>query len=282
MQKRKLLEEVSNLMRTRSYSPKTIKAYTGWIKEYIIFNKKKHPLELTKTELEKYLTYLAVNRNVSASTQNQALSAILFLYKEVLKKELGWLKDVVRARRSVRLPVVFTKSEVREVFVHLSGIPKLVCSLLYGSGLRLGEALKLRVKDIDFDRNQIIVREAKGDKDRITTLPLSIVQELKDHLNKVYIQHKKDLQNGMGKTKLPFALARKYPNASTEFGWQYAFPAAKFIKDESDLVYRYHIHESTIQKAIKNAVSRAKIMKSASSHTFRHLPREINCLRSVA
>jgi len=163
------------------------------------------------------------------------------------------------------------KSEIREIFLHLDGITKLVCSLLYGSGLRLGEALNLRIKDINFEARQIIVREPKGDKDRITTLPSSIIPELKQHLNKVFVQHKNDLKKGKGRTKLPYALAVKYPNADTEFGWQYVFPADKFIKEkETGLVYRYHIHESSVQKPIKEAVKKAKILKQGTSHTFRH------------
>ena len=224
-----------------------------------------------KEEVRKFLNHLAVERNVSASTQNQALSAILYLYKNIIVKDLGWLENVVRAHKSKRLPVVFTKSEVREIINNLDDVPKLVCSLLYGSGLRLGEALNLRIKDINFEYRQIIVREAKGDKDRITTLPNKIIPELKMHLNKVYKQHKEDLRKGKGKTKLPYALAKKHPNADRDFYWQFAFPADKFIKDkDSGLVYRYHIHESTIQKAIRQAVVKAKIMKQGTSHTFRH------------
>ncbi|VAX28091.1 Integron integrase IntIPac [hydrothermal vent metagenome] len=269
--KPKLLTVIKNKMRVSSYSPKTIDAYALWIKDFVRFNNMKHPNELGKIEVEKYLTYLAVERNVSASTQNQALSAILYLYKNIIIRDIGWLDDVVRARKSRRLPVVFTKQEVKEIFRYLDGVPKLICSLLYGSGLRLGEALSLRVKDINFDYKQIIVREAKGDKDRITTLSEKIIPEFKVHLNNVYLQHKKDLKEGYGKTKLPFALAKKYPNADTEFGWQYAFPADKFIKDkETGLIFRYHIHESTIQRRIKEAKRKAGIMKHATSHTFRH------------
>jgi len=269
--KPKLLTEIQNKMRTSSYSSKTIEAYTHWIKEFIRFNNTRHPRELGKEHLEKYLTHLAVERDVSASTQNQALSAILYLYKKIVVKEIGWLQDVVRARRTVRLPVVFTKQEINSIFNHLSGVPKLICSLLYGSGLRLGEALSLRVKDIDFENKQIIIREAKGGKDRTTPLPQKIIPELRTHLNGVYIQHKKDLKNGKGKTKLPFALAKKYPNANSELGWQYVFPADKFITEKnSGLVFRFHIHESTIQKRIKEAKRKSRILKHATSHTFRH------------
>lgn len=268
--KPKLLTDISSKMRASSYSQKTIEAYVYWIKDFIHFNGKKHPKELSKENIESYLTHLAVKRNVSASTQNQALSSILYLYKNIIKKEVGWLDDVVRARRSRRLPVVFTKSEIREIFNHLEGVPKLICSLLYGSGLRLGEALRLRIKDVNFDYKQIVVREAKGDKDRITTLPQAIIPDFKNHLNKVYLQHKQDLKNGRGRTKLPYALAKKYPNADKDYYWQYAFPADKFIKDEAGLVFRHHIHNSTIQRKIKDALRKSKILKPASSHTFRH------------
>lgn len=222
-------------------------------------------------EVKQFLNHLAIVKHVSASTQNQALCSILFLFKNVLGKNFGWLEDLVKAKRSQRIPVVFTKSEVREVFKYLDGVIKIICSLMYGSGLRLGEVLNLRVKDINFDLNQIIVREAKGNKDRITTLSKSIITELKQHMNKVYLQHKADLKKGRGKTKLPNALAIKYPHADKDFYWQFVFPADKFIKDEkSNLIYRYHIHESTVQKAIKIACKKTKILKPATSHTFRH------------
>ena len=222
-------------------------------------------------EIKAFINNLVTNRHVSSSTQNQALSAILYLYKNVLRKEVGWLENIIRAHSSKRLPVVFTKSEVKEIFNYLDGIPRLVCSLLYGSGLRLGEALRLRIKDINFEYKQIIVRESKGEKDRITTLPESLIPDLKQHLNKVYLLHKNDLKKGKGKTELPHALAGKYPNADKDFYWQYAFPADKFIKDnETGLIYRYHIHESTIQKSIKEAIKKAKLLKPGSSHTFRH------------
>jgi len=271
LNKSKLIDVVRNKMRRKNYSPKTIEAYTKWIKEYIVFNGKKHPLEMDKRNVEDFLTHLAVKRLVATSTQNQAFAGILFLYKNVLEKDIGWLKDVSRAKRSKRLPVVFTKNEVRNIFNYLDGVPKLITSLLYGSGLRLGEALRLRVKDINFEQNQIIVREAKGNKDRVTALPNKIITELKQHLNKVYLLHKSDLALGKGKTILPYALAEKYPNADKEFHWQYVFPANKFNKDKnSSLVYRFHTHESTIQKAIRKAIKKAKVLKMGSSHTFRH------------
>lgn len=204
-------------------------------------------------------------------TQNQALQGILYLYKNVLKKEIGWVEDIKRVTRVKHLPVVFSKKESVKIFEHLHGVPKLVVSLLYGGGLRLSEALRLRIKDIDFDYNQIIVRNGKGEKDRHTILPVSIIPELKKHLNEVYIQHKEDLKKNKGATILPYALKRKYPNADKEFGRQFAFPADKFIKDkESGLIFRWHIHESTIQRAVKEAIKKAGIIKPGSPHTFRH------------
>ena len=265
------LDKVRNEMRAGHYSPHTEESYTGWIKRYIFFHNKKHHEDMGEEEVKQFLNHLAVEKQVSASTQNQALCSILFLYKTVLRKNLGWMENLVKAQRSKRIPVVFTQSEVREVFKHLEGVVKLICSLLYGSGLRLGEALNLRIKDINFDMHQIIVREAKGDKDRITTLPKSIVPELKQHLNRVYLQHKLDLKKDRGRTILPYALAKKYPNAGADYFWQYAFPADKYIKDkDTGLIYRHHIHESTIQKAIKLAIRKAKILKPGALHTFRH------------
>ncbi|MEW6194719.1 MAG: integron integrase [Bacteroidota bacterium] len=267
----KLLDQVRIELRTKHYSRKTEESYISWIKRYILYNKRVHPEKLGSDAIKNFLNYLAIIRHVSASTQNQALAAILFLYQRVLKKEVDWLQDVIRAHKSKRLPIVFTKSEIRDIFNNLKGVPKLICSLLYGSGLRLGEALQLRIKDINFEYRQIIVRESKGGKDRITTLPESIIPELKSHLNKVYLLHKSDLKKGKGKTKLPYALAKKYPNADTDFYWQFVFPADKFIKDtDTGSIYRYHIHESTIQKTIKEAVKKAEILKPGTSHTFRH------------
>ena len=258
-------------MRAAHYSKSTEESYVSWIKRFILFHNKRHPDDMGAEEIKAFINNLATNRHVSSSTQNQALSAILYLYKNVLRKEVGWLENIIRAHSSKRLPVVFTKSEVKEIFNYLDGIPRLVCSLLYGSGLRLGEALRLRIKDINFEYKQIIVRESKGEKDRITTLPESLIPDLKQHLNKVYLLHKNDLKKGKGKTELPHALAEKYPNADKDFYWQYAFPADKFIKDnETGLIYRYHIHESTIQKSIKEAIKKAKLLKPGSSHTFRH------------
>lgn len=267
----KLLELIQEEMRTKHYSRKTEEAYLSWIKQFILFNNKTHPEKLGKDEIQKFLSYLATERHVSSSTQNQALQGILYLYKNILKKDIGWLDDVIRAARKKNLPVVFSKQETMNVLKQLNGVPKLIVSLLYGGGLRLNEALGLRIKDIDFDYQQIIVRDGKGEKDRHTIWPSSIIPELKKHLNEVYKQHRIDLAKNKGETILPYALARKYPNANKEFGWQYAFPADKFIKDkESGLIYRWHLHESTIQRAVKAAIKKAGVIKPGSPHTFRH------------
>jgi len=267
----KLLDKIRIEMLTSHYSEKTIDSYTRWIKQYILFNHKKHPETLGAEEIRDYLNYLAVNRHVSSSTQDQALQGILYLYKNTIKKEIGWIENIKHSTRVKHLPVVFSKSEVTKIFGQLEGIQKLIVSLLYGSGLRLSECLNLRIKDVDFDYKQIIVRDGKGEKDRHTILPMVIIPELKQHLNKVYKQHKKDLANVKGETILPYALKRKYPNAGKEFGWQYVFPADKFIKEkESGLIYRYHIHESTVQRAVKEAIGKAGVNKPGSPHTFRH------------
>lgn len=270
-QKPKLLDEVRAHLRVNHYSKKTEEAYINWIKQFIIFNNKTHPEKLGPIEIKNYLNFLAEKKNVSASTQNQALQGILFLYKNILKKDIGWIEEIKFAHRKKHLPVVLSKKEVVKVFNNLDGTNKIIVSLLYGSGLRLSEALKLRIKDIDFDYKQILVRDGKGEKDRHTILPDSVIEDFKNHLNKVYLKHKDDLKQGKGETILPYALKKKYPNASKEFGWQYAFPADKFILDkDSGSVIRWHIHESTIQRAVKDAVRKAGITKPASPHTFRH------------
>ncbi|NCS82071.1 MAG: integron integrase, partial [Ignavibacteria bacterium] len=267
----KLLDQVSITLRTNHYSKKTEEAYLSWIRRFILFNNKKHPAEMGAEEIKAYINHLAVNQHVSSSTQNQALQAILYLYKKVLKKDVGWIEGLKGIKRVKHLPVVFSKKETIKIFEHLSDVTKLIVSLLYGGGLRLNEALTLRIKDIDFDYQQILIRDGKGEKDRHTILPVSIIPELKKYLNEVYKQHKTDLLKNKGETILPYALARKYPNAGKEFGWQYAFPANKFIKDkDSSLIYRWHIHESTIQRAVKEAISKAGIIKPGSPHTFRH------------
>ncbi|PKL81755.1 MAG: integron integrase [Ignavibacteriae bacterium HGW-Ignavibacteriae-3] len=267
----KLLDEVRSTLRANHYSRKTEESYISWIRQFILFNNKIHPENLGPADIKNFINHLSIERHVSSSTQNQALQGILYLYKNVLKKEIGWIDDIKHATRVKHLPVVFSKREVIKIFEHLEGIPRLVISLLYGGGLRLSECLNLRVKDIDFDYNQIIIRDGKGEKDRHTVLPVSIQPELKKHLNEVYRLHKKDLARGRGSTILPYALKKKYPNANKEFGWQYAFPADKFIKEEeSGLLFRYHIHETTIQRAVKEAIKKSGINKQGSPHTFRH------------
>jgi integron integrase len=265
----KLMDKVRTELRTKHYSSKTEEAYTNWIKRFVLFHNKKHPKDMGAAEIKSFVDNLVTNHHVSSSTQNQALQGILFLYKNILEKDVGWIEDIKRSSRVKHLPVVLSKKEVVKVFDHLSGTNKIIVSLLYGSGLRLSEALKLRIKDIDFDYKQILVRDGKGEKDRHTILPDSIIPALKQHLNKIYVKHKEDLIKGKGETILPYALKRKYPNAGKEFGWQYAFPADKFIK-ESGLILRWHIHESTIQRAVKEAIKKSGLTKSASPHTFRH------------
>jgi integron integrase len=271
MAEEKLLDKVKTEIRTRHYSRRTEQAYAGWIRKFVLFHNKKHPSEMGADEIRAFINNLATNHHVSSSTQNQALQGILFLYKNILKKEVGWIKEIKRSARVKHLPVVFSKKEVINIFEHLNGLPKLVVSLLYGSGLRLSEALRLRVKDIDFDYKQITVRDGKGEKDRNTILPDSVIPDLKQHLNEVYLTHKEDLKRGRGETNLPYALKRKYPNAAKEFGWQYVFLANKFIREkENGLTIRWHIHESTIQRAVKEAIRKAGVNKPGSPHTFRH------------
>jgi len=267
----KLLDKVRTELRSKHYSRKTETAYTNWIKRFIFFHNKRHPKDMDAKEIKSFVDNLVTNHHVSSATQNQALQGILFLYKNILNKDVGWIENIKRLSRVKHLPVVLSKKEVSKVFSNLEGTIKLIVSLLYGSGLRLAEALKLRIKDIDFDYKQILVRDGKVEKDRHTILPDSVIPELKKHLNRVYLKHKEDLKMSKGETILPYALKKKYPNAGKEFGWQYAFPADKFIRDkESGLTFRWHIHESTIQRAVKEAVKKAGLTKSASPHTFRH------------
>ncbi|MDQ7815589.1 MAG: integron integrase [Melioribacteraceae bacterium] len=269
--KPKLLDQVRLSLRSKRYSKKTEEAYVKWIKEFILFNNKRHPNELDKTHIEKFLTWLTVSRKVSASTQGQALCAIVYLYKNVLEKDFGWLEDVTRATKKPKIPVVFTKEEAKNVISNTSGDIKIICSLLYGGGLRLNEALSLRIKDIDFGYKSLTIRQSKGEKDRTTLLPESIIPELKSKVEQVKRLHEQDLNDGNGKTILPDALDKKYPNASKEFGWQYIFPANKFVySKEIGYKFRYHIHSSTVQREIKSAIRKAGINKPASAHSFRH------------
>lgn len=267
----KLLDQVRITLRTAHYSRKTEESYIGWIKRFILFNNRRHPNELGEAEIKKYLEYLAIKQHVSSSTQNQALCAIVFLYKNVLKKKLGDFGELIWAKRSTRLPVVLTQEEVKKIMDELSGTYWIMANLLYGSGLRLNECLQLRVKDIDFIYNQVIIRDSKSDKDRVSMLPNKVVDPLKKHLEKVRRLHERDIQKGYGRVHLPNALKRKYINADKEWGWQYVFPSGRLAVDpESGVLRRHHIYETVLQKAVKEAVRKAGVVKPATCHTFRH------------
>ena len=267
----KLLEQVRAKLRVKHYSIRTEEAYLDWIKRFILFHDKRHPADMAALEVEAFLTDLAVTRKVSASTQNQAKSAILFLYREVLQKELAWLDKVTRAKAAERLPVVLTSAETRAILSRLKGANWLIASLLYGAGMRLMEAVRLRVKDVEFTRREIVVREGKGFKDRVTMLPQTVLEPLKLHLAKAKALHREDLAAGYGEAWLPFALAKKYPNAAREWGWQYVFPSQNLsIDPRSGKTRRHHVDEKCIQRAMKQAVRDAKIVKPATPHTLRH------------
>lgn len=267
----KLLDRVSEKLRLGHYSLRTEKSYIAWIKRFIVFNGKQHPKLMGKPEIEAFLTHLAVERHVAAATQNQALNAILFLYRQVLAIDLPWMDDVVRAKRPERIPEVLSAAEVARLLAQLQGTYKLMASLLYGSGLRLMEVVRLRVKDVDFEYRQVVVRDGKGAKDRVTPLPASIEAALRAQIETVAALHRVDLKAGYGRVFLPNALAQKYPNAQHEFGWQYVFPSARLSRDpRSDAVRRHHLNEKGLQQAVKRAVARAGIHKKASCHTLRH------------
>jgi integron integrase len=268
---KKLLDRVRDTIRRKHYSFRTEKSYVAWVRRYILFHNKQHPQVMGRSEIEAFLTYLAVNRKVSASTQNQAFSALLLLYRDVLNKDLDFPIDSVRAKRPKRLPTVLTKDEVLKVIGCLSGIPQLMAKLLYGSGLRLMECVRMRVKDIDFAQHQIIVRDGKGMEDRVTMLPASLVTPLNEHLQRVKLLHEKDLPRGYGTVNLPFALERKYPNANREWVWQYVFPSARLSKDtRTGIVRRWHMSDRSLQKAVKTAARLTEINKHVGCHTFRH------------
>ena len=269
--KPRFLDEVRGRLRMEHYSRRTEEAYVGWIRRFILFNGKRHPSELGEAEVTRFLSSLAVERHVASSTQNQALSALLFLYGEVLKKDLPWLQGLVRARGPRRLPTVLGREEIRAVFAHLEGAPLLVATLLYGAGLRLMEGLRLRIKDLDFTASQIVVRGGKGDKDRVTLLPAVAREELVHQLEFAREQHRKDLAGGAGWVELPAALARKYPNPGREWPWQWVFPATRhYVDTVTGQRRRHHLHESVLQRAVREAVLKAGIPKPASCHTFRH------------
>jgi integron integrase len=260
-------------MRLKHYSLRTERTYWNWIERFIRFHGLRHPNEMGEGEVTAFLTSLARDGNVAASTQNQALSALLFLYKEVLKREFGWLGEVERARKPARLPVVLTRDEVKKIFGYLHGTPRLMTGLLYGSGLRLMECVRLRVKDIDFGYLRITVRDGKGAKDRITMLPVKLAEPLRQQLVKVQAQHGQDLAEGLGAIYLPEALARKYPKAAREWCWQYTFPSNRLSVDprgNDGLQRRHHVDETWLQQAVKKAVLESGIAKPASCHTLRH------------
>jgi integron integrase len=267
----KLFPLIVERLRVKHYSKRTEEAYIQWIKRYILHHGKRHPRDMGVAEVEDFLTHLAVTRNVSASTQNQAKSALLFLYKEVLEMELPWLDNVTQAKTPKRMPVVLNKPEVQTLLNRLDGTMWLIGSLLYGSGLRVMECLRLRVKDIDFVKREILVREGKGFKDRVTVLPAALVEPLKQHLIKVKALHEEDLAAGFGEVYMPMALAKKYPNAGLEWSWQYVFPSIKRSIDPlSNTIRRHHADEKTVQRAVKKAAKAGNIAKLATPHTLRH------------
>jgi len=292
---RKLLDQVSDALRLKHYSYRTEQTYKDWIKRYILFHGKRHPKDMGVQEIQAFLTHLAIEKNVSASTQNQALSAILFLYRHILHQEIQFPTDIVRAEKSRTLPTVLTHTEALAVINHLTGVTKLMTQILYGSGLRLMECIRLRVKDIDFGNRQIIVRDGKGEDDRVTILPDSIIPALRNQIQTVQRIHQTDLADGFGEVYLPHALAAKYPNASRELIWQYLFPASQLSRDPrlsspsgrgaggegkhsspsgrgagGEGYRRHHADPSLLQKAIRAAAKAAGIQKPVSPHTFRH------------
>jgi integron integrase len=267
----RLLDVMRQKIRARHYSLQTEKAYTHWIRRFIRFHQRQHPRALGRAEIEAFLTHLAVERRVAASTQNQALSALLFLYQVVLGTRLPWVQEVVRAKRSQHVPVVLTKGETQQVIAQLSGTRWLIASLLYGAGLRLSEALRLRVKDIDFEYRQIVVRDGKGRKDRVSVLPDTLLPHLRAHLAKLRSWFGVETNRGIIPASLPHALKRKYPQASRSWPWQYVFPSGSTCVDPMDgETVRHHLHPKTVQRAVTQAARRAGITKPASCHTFRH------------
>ena len=267
----KLLELVRETLRTKHYSYRTEQAYVDWIKRFIIFHNKRHPRDMGAEEVQAYITYLANERRVAASTQNQALSAIVFLYKYVLQKEIILPSEILRPGRPERLPTVLSHQEAMAVIGKMKGTPKLIVQLLYGSGLRVTECLRLRVKDLDFANHQVIVRDGKGENDRATVLPDSLVPALKSQIEITRLIHQKDLKEGFGEVSLPYALAKKYPNAPREFPWQYVFPSLnRSVDPVSKRTKRHHLDVTVVQKAVRQAVLAASLDKPISPHTFRH------------
>lgn len=269
--KLKLLDQVSEVMRFKHYSLRTERTYREWIRRFILFHGKRHPREMGPTEVSSFLSDLAVRHHVASSTQNQALNALVFLYGQVLHMELGGIGQIERAKRPERLPVVLTRQEVERVLNGMTGTCQLMAKLLYGSGMRLMECVRLRVKDVDFQKNHIVVREGKGFKDRVTILPAAVKEALAEHLKRVKLLHETDLAEGYGRVYLPYALKEKYPTADREWGWQYVFPAAGLSRDpRGGEIRRHHCNEQVLQRAVKDAVRLAGIAKPASCHSLRH------------
>lgn len=273
----KLLERMRIHLRTRHYSIRTEEAYIDWARRFILFHGKRHPRDMGAAEVEAFLTHLAVDRQVAASTQNQAKAALLYLYKQVLEIDLPWLNEVVQAKRPKRLPVVLTPTEVRELLLHMDGTTCLIAQLLYGTGMRLLEALRLRVKDVEFARREIVVREGKGNKDRVTVLPENLMAPLQAQLQKARLLHEKDLAAGLGRVYLPHALAAKYPQADQSWAWQWVFPSpVRAVDPRPDartgelLERRHHVYPESVQRAVRDAARRAGITKPVSPHVLRH------------
>ena len=271
MSEKKILTQVHELMRRKHYSIRTEKSYINWMKRFYYFHKQKSPEEMGENEVNEFLNNLAVNEKVSASTQNQALNSLLFLYKNVLKRENFKFGNFTRAKKPKRIPVVLSKREVELIFSNLEGVYHIICSLLYGAGLRLNECLSLRVQDIDFDYFQITIRRGKGDKDRRTMLPEKLEHPLKEQLIIRKRIHEKDISQGYGIVNLPDAINKKYPSANKEYKWQYIFPAArKYYSKELEQTVRYYLHPSAVQKKFRKALIKSKINKTAGCHTLRH------------
>ena len=267
----RLLEQVRAEIRARHYSRRTEEAYVHWIRRFIVFHGRRHPRELAGPEISSFLTWLAVEQHVAASTQNQALSGLLFLYRKVLHQDVGVVELLPRARMPSKVPVVLSPSEVRQVLDQLTGVPRIVATLLYGAGLRLQECLELRVKDLDFERREITVRRGKGQKDRRVMLPDAVRRTLEEHVAGVRRLHHADLAAGYGRVVLPDALDRKYPNACTDWAWQFVFPAGRICRDERfGPPTRFHLHESAVQRAVTEAGRKAGLAKRVGCHTFRH------------
>ena len=269
---RKLLDQLSDAIRIKQYSPRTEKTYVHWVREYILFHKKRHPREMAVPEINQFITHLVVERKASESTQNQAISAILFLYRYILQKDLDETGlTFVRPQKGKRVPTILSKDEARLIISKMTGPYQLLAKIMYGGGLRIMESLRLRVKDIDFENHQILVYDGKGGDDRVTILPDSLVAPLRQHLEQVRQLHEKDLSAGFGSVYIPYGLDRKYPNAHKEWIWQYVFPASIISLDPATgKKHRHHLHETAVQKAVKEAVRAAKIDKRVTPHTFRH------------